>query len=95
MKGHRPFILLSLTVSSILGSGLGGWVLLAFMGWVWLGDLGTILQAHGQLHRGGNSEERLELSFLLDELGLYEIELFQHQSGSPFCVGGQPREMLP
>lgn len=49
MKGHRPFILLSLTVSSILGSGLGGWVLLAFMGWVWLGDLGTILQAHGQL----------------------------------------------
>ncbi len=49
MKGHRPLILLSLAISSILGSGFGGWILLAFMGWVWLGDLSIILQAHGQL----------------------------------------------
>lgn len=49
MKGHRPLLLLSMVVSSVLGSGLGGWILLVFMGWIRPGNLGLILQAHGQL----------------------------------------------
>ncbi len=49
MKGHRPLLLLSMVVSSVLGSALGGWLLGIFMGWAWPGDFGLILRAHGQL----------------------------------------------
>lgn len=49
MKGHRPFLLLSLTLSSVVGSALGGLLALTFLGLIIEANFGLMLQAHGQL----------------------------------------------
>lgn len=47
VKDHRPFILLALVGAAVVGSLLGGWILLGWLGWVSPLSLMTVQRAHG------------------------------------------------
>lgn len=49
MKAHRPFLLVSLALSAVAGTGLGLGMLLGWLGWVSTARYALLLSAHAQL----------------------------------------------
>ena len=52
-RDHRPFVIPALGIAAVLGSGLGGWMVLQWLGWLPSSAFAMTLRAHGLIQTYG------------------------------------------